>query len=68
MRWVLDLLLAVMWVALVIAFPRLTDVGATNYYLCFYPCLIPGLVAVPMAIMFGPLVFNEITKGRLAHD
>ena len=63
-RWVLNLLLAVMWVALIVAFPRLTDVGTSNIYLCFYACLIPGLVAVPMAIMFGPLVFKEFTKGR----
>jgi hypothetical protein len=29
--------------------------GAPNLYYCLYPCLIPGLVAVPMGIMFGPL-------------
>ena len=67
-RWVFNLLLALMWVVLVIAFPRLTDISASNLYYCLYPCLIPGLVAVPMGIMFGPLIFKELTKGRSAHD
>jgi hypothetical protein len=67
-RWVFNLLLALIWVVLVIAFPRLTDIGTSNLYYCLYPCLIPALVVVPMGIMFGPLLINEFKKGRSSND
>lgn len=67
-RWIFNLMLALMWLALILLFPKLSDVGSSPLILCAYPILIPLLVVMPMAIAFGPRLVNELTKGRSANE
>ena len=67
-RWIFNLMLGVMWLVLILLFPKLTDVGTSPLVLCVYPILIPLLIVVPMAIAFGPRILTEMTKGRSQHE
>ena len=63
-RWIFNLLLAVMWGVLILFFPRLSDVSGVPLFVCLYPILIPLLVAIPLGIAFAPALITEILKGR----
>ncbi|MEP7200890.1 MAG: hypothetical protein ABI874_13790 [Chloroflexota bacterium] len=63
-RWIFNLLLAVMWGVLILFFPRLSDVSNVPLFVCLYPILIPLLVAIPLGIAFAPALITEILKGR----
>ncbi len=67
-RWIFNLLLAVMWAMLVLLFPRLSEVGSSTLYFCLYPILIPLLVAIPLGIAYGPTLINELMKGRTSDE
>ncbi len=68
-RLVFNALLAIIWIVLILAFPRLTAVDFHPlFFLPLYGLLIIALAAIPIGIVYGSLLIDRPTKGATAHE